>query len=98
MPLEETAMFKSRLLITALFCSMLGLCRSVQGQSFYGPDGLFVHPTAYTQKQGLLGLYASYLVQYRDVPAASGQNTHLSHDNYFPLSLTYGLSDKAEVA
>ena len=59
---------------------------SASAQTVYGPNGLFVHPTAYIQPRGTFNFNFSFL----QVDPANGT----SINNWIPMSVSYGINEK----
>ncbi|HVK01938.1 MAG TPA: hypothetical protein VM490_00540 [Armatimonadaceae bacterium] len=72
------------LLAAAVVVSALGCASQAQAQTFYGPGGLFVHPSAFSPKPGSRSMAASIITQ--DSDHGSGQ--------YVPVSLSFGLTER----
>jgi len=74
---------RSRLLLL-LFVGMLA--SAAHGQTLYGPGGLIINPTAYTDKKGVFQFNASIF------------NRQLANSttSFYPVSATYALNDRFE--
>lgn len=68
-----------------LLCSLCCVA-PVGAQTFYGPAGLFVHPTAFTAPPGWRSFNVTTLTQ------KMGSDT----DRYVPISASFGLTPRAE--
>lgn len=66
---------------------ILSCIHSAQSQSFYGPGGLFVHPSAFAPPKGGLSMSITYGQQYVDGFRAE----------YLPSSFAYGVTDRLSV-
>lgn len=77
-----TRFIRGLMLGAALLC----LCASARAQTVYGPGGLFVHPSAFTPRQGQVGLNASWLTQDGGV-----------RQEWTPVSVTYAVTDQAQI-
>lgn len=73
--------------LSILSLGLLGFAGAAGAQSTYGPTGLFVHPTAFVGPANRFHLYASWF----------SQDTAKGRMDWLPVSLSYGLSDRAEV-
>ncbi|HLK16484.1 MAG TPA: hypothetical protein VKT78_16880 [Fimbriimonadaceae bacterium] len=75
---------RTRLLLLLSVCAFAG---AAHGQTLYGPGGLIINPTAYTDKKGLFQINASFF---------NRQLVNSTTTSFYPVSATYALSDRFE--
>ena len=73
-----------RLRTGLLLLFFLCICLPSHGQTFYGPGGLFVHPSAFTPKAGEVGLHVSW----------GRQRLGANDAEYQPTSIAGGVTDR----
>src|SRR5689334_6485395 len=74
--------------LLAFICLAFGFAGVADAQTLYGPGGLIIDATAYTDKAGLLELNASF---FNRQPAGSPTLA------FYPVSLTYAFTDRFEL-
>ena len=67
---------------------LLAVASAAPAQTLYGPGGLIINPTAYTDKAGFMEVNASFFDRQ-----PSGSPTMA----FYPLSVTYAFTDKFEL-